>query len=917
MRDAPAMRAMVPWVSLVSVVALAGCLPDVPPTIFPPPLPRLKIEEEFKAAALTQTLAQKETAAKALFEKGARAILPVFEADGFFVSLPPQLGGDVSPQIVKGGTVDQVLKAVGFDAEKTGLEKIESGQKVFLPQANFTKLAMVACKVLPKEKGEAGTKKKKKGGAVPGLCDMPDLQPNPTLDKLLETSYGVNVEQFKKIIERREVQFIYRQLRKIRESENSPPRCPDLQEKVPIEHMGVFARGRVVAGRLITIAPEVTNKIKICRDKAAEGGKEALERIRGINNARKPERNDVKLLLLPYGETKMQGRRVPALRYVYRMPIVADFRSQKGLFNVWLDAADRSILQLQPLVEAATAPQGVPAAGRAFNRDPDLSPSPEPVAFEVGPAVDGWYTLQLPGAIGRPGRWSDNGPPVRIPDNANESSPTFANFDQPGLNNPNGPGFQEIDLYATISRYLERAVNAGVFMPFPAPWAGNPDGTLQVVFDHPGYPCTGYAPRSDTLLFGVCSSNGRRVTDDHTVVAHEMGHLLTWRQTTEKPEDWCVGTCSKVSPSVPWAFHDFADSWAHAFEDTNCFGGYIGESRDCAKNHEDSWRPRKSEPGSDHFPEHRRMAQGPYADMQIAAAALWAVRQGMLSKDATEGRFFASLLYLKRFMGALRMIGLFNMKPETSGWFGLSTLASAQWFGRTEIGNTDQDIYAGLLDLERQLANQWAGEGLQGDEVSHTMNKVTAGFARAGIFLIPVVCLDGDSSTMDPLRCPEGEGGADAVIDIDDGVASGNPPVFHVWTGPRYVFDGNGMAQLPENGKRAPCNTFFEVEFSDQLDSNGDLAGTVRRSGGIKVEVTPDSAPSRQCYGVWPMDGEQWDDLRKGLKNGDRIYYRAQTWDEGRSNLRISTEPGAGLFVVPPPFAVATIPGSVSAPAAE
>lgn len=937
MRDAPTMRAMVQWVSLVSVVTLAGCQSDVPPTIFPPPLPRLKIEKEFEAAAL----AQKGAAATALFKEGATAILPVFDAEGFFVSLPPQLAGD---------PVDQVLKAVGFDDETTGLE-IRRAREVAVPAADLAGLASAVCRGLPKKKGDQVEKQKEKGGEARGICDAlaQGFQPSMAMDKLLKASYGMNFQQFKNVIERREVQTFFQQFREVKPNEN--PNKYVVAKKVPIEHLGFFARGgerekgKFVAGRVITIKPEVLNEVRINEKAAADAAKEALENFRGISSVQTPDR--VELLLLPYGEAKRHGRRVPALRYVYRMPIVAEYGRQKGLFYVWLDAKDGSIRALQPLLPRRSSQVAVPAQGWTFNRHAGLALRVTPDPFEVDAAANGWYVLQLSGVFGRVDRRGDNlfDDEVSIPENTDGSSPTFANFEQPKLRDPAKSGFEEVDLLATLNRYRKMANEIRVFQPFPAPLPGKASGQIRIAFAvESDWSCGGYA-RADSITFGRCS-NGQEPIRDHTVVAHEMGHLLTLRQTMGRPADWCNGPasgeastapCSLPSQSVPIAFHDFADTWAHAFENTNCFGGWVGNSPACKYHDEDGGLQRKADPDSDHFPEHRHNGyQGDYADMQIAAAALWAVRQGVLSKDASRERTVGAMLFLTRFAGALRTIGWFGKPPNMGGWYGLEPLTSARWFGVTTITNTDRDIYLGLLDLEIQLANQWAQAGSTEQDGAHVMNKVTAGFARAGIFMVPVVCIDGDPSTTDQSRCLEtegGESGGDAVIQVDDNDPNddipdpdggfvhpewdylkrdGWPPSFRIWTGPRYVFDSDGQAQLPEKtGRQAPCNTHFEIEVSDQVDSMGNLTGTVKNSGELKVEVAPQRNSSTLCYGVWTIPQTDWD----ALDDGERIYYKVKTWSlDAKSgkviNERDSTKPGNGLFRVTPPYAVVTNTGS-------
>ncbi len=277
--------------------------------------------------------------------------------------------------------------------------------------------------------------------------------------------------------------------------------------------------------------------------------------------------------------------------------------------------------------------------------------------------------------------------------------------------------------------------------------------------------------------------------------------------------------------------------------------------------------------------------------MQIAAAALWALRQGMRSKCLPSG----TPQYLVRFVRALR----------TTGWTGITP--------EKPVAN-DRDVYTAVLDLAVAMTNQWSSAGSPGGPPAfrhngpHTTNKVTAGFARAGIFLIPVSCVD----VSDAVDCPA----VDAVIDIDDNdpnddltidevehpewdyLERGGPaPTFHVWTGPSYVLNGDdAVFQNP-----APCNAQFQVEVANDET----FSTNFRTSGFISVSVNPLDAVTTDCYGAWTMSQSDWNTL----KNGGRLYYRARTRDAMGGNERISTSPGGGFFVVPPPYAIINFSG--------
>jgi hypothetical protein len=301
----------------------------------------------------------------------------------------------------------------------------------------------------------------------------------------------------------------------------------------------------------------------------------------------------------------------------------------------------------------------------------------------------------------------------------------------------------------------------------------------------------------------------------------------------------------------------------------------------------------------DHFPEHRAFGTDQYSNMQIPTAALWQVRSGMASKCRPSG----IPQYGVRFQRAMRETGFLGSLPP----------------------NTDLGLYQMLYDMEFSMVDQWATSGSPGGPPAfahngpHSTNKVTGGFARTGLFLIPYPCLDNDPLTTNPDVCPSGENGADAVIDIDDndpgddvigGVlspevdfleAGGPAPTFHVWTGTRYRFDAATGAGIFDNP--SPCNKKFQVEVSN--DSDFPVSGTIT-SPWVIVDTNPISANTPECYDTWTPNNADWATLQAG---GDRIYYRARTRDNLDGNERLSTLPGNGLFDVPPPYAVITPDG--------
>ena len=878
-------RSSILFLGICAVVCITGCPPkEEPPRqafVEPPRIVPEGIPQDVPLKHDPESLPQ-----------GARAFFPAFDGDTFFVSLPdPKEAEELSWEEVFNQVVTPSLRAIGF--ERLDEIMIPKGKGVEQPRAKLdTSPTNPRLEEFSREDVERIRQLGEEG-----------------ISRLVEMGEGMTLQQYIADIERLEIQY------------------PFLQAvgNVPIEHTTVLAsrwEGETVTsitGRVFN-QYVVANEVKLSPSQAATSVLKALRRVNGITGVGEPPER-VELLLLPYGV--QEG--LAALRYSYRMPVQAQTAEFEGIWFVWLDAETASILELQPLVDTATA------RGRAYRRAPDLLPQTRLRSFQVDAASGGQYTLQRSGVFDRLDFQDDgyNASDVSISDSTNGSSATLANFDQAtsGMNDAAAavcnddtvatPGadetFQQVHFFATLSTHYRQALNAGIYTPFPtSPW----DLRVEVA----GY-CNGNA----TMKFGVCNGyfdpacpdvGMLNFAHDNTWIGHELAHNITGRQYTDRPMNWCLGP--ELDPGTPatpcptptgnYLYHDFADAWSAQFENTNCWsgwgskneGGIPNGSLNCVANtSEAGWSPRLHQvtvpfnaatPG-DHFPEHRSLGTSGYADGQIAAAALWEVREGMRSKCRPSG----TPQYGVRFMRTLR----------TTGWFGVSP------------GSSDQGIFRGLLDLEVKLLNQWFTAGTSGGPPAfkhngpHTANKVTSGFARAGIFVIPHQCIDGNTGTSDPMRCPGGELGADAVIDIDDndpaddplveGIThpevdylekSGPPPTFHVWTGPRYQFSG-GSANFPNPSL---CNSRFRVQVAN------DSAFTVNlfQSGMNNVDRDP-TTPNPECYGTWSPSPGQWNTLKNG---GDRIYYRVTSSNPGNADQRTSTQPGNGLFTFPPPYAI-------------
>ncbi|MDJ0869857.1 MAG: hypothetical protein QNK03_27435 [Myxococcota bacterium] len=643
------------------------------------------------------------------------------------------------------------------------------------------------------------------------------------------------------------------------------------------------------------------------------------------------------LVLLPAGDAGGGGVR---LQYAWRMLLTGLYEGQVGEFLLWLDAESARILKLNPLL------WDTDARGIVFNRDPGIGSISQ--SLEVDPASGGQYVLKLTGLVNRVDYLGDgfDALDVSIPDVGGGSSATFANFDQAPINDAaealcasgTNKGFQQVNFFSVFYRLWRRTLDLGVFRPFPTtPWSPRVEsasagcnawssmnyGACQGYYNAA---CPSYTNGLDIPTAGF-ADNRMNYAHDNTVVAHELAHNSTARFTENRPTNWCgMPACA-----IPVGYggrrgHDLADFWADTFYSTNCTGGWVSKNIGgvdnrlyCANNDdasENGYTPRlhqvtvpfnPASPG-DHFPEHRAIStdSSGYSDAQIYSAALWEVRLGMRSKCRPSGL----PQFEVRFARALKEAGFLPDPPTAGGVL-------------QDIG-----LYALLLDLEIQMIEQWATSGSPGGPPAfrhngpHTTSKVTAGFAKAGVFVLPAACLDGDGGTSDPASCPGGENGGDAVIDIDDmdpgddldvqGVnhpevdfleLGGPAPRFHVWTGPRYRLSGASGAATFSNP--SPCNARFQVEVATDPAFPG---ATTILSGFTTVDRNPGTAGSAECYGTWTPSAGEWTTLQAGGA-GTRIYYRARTTDGGGGNERLSTEPGNGLYTVPPPYAVITSDG--------
>jgi hypothetical protein len=839
---------------------------------------------------------------------GARARLPAFDGGSLFVTFPATTQAEVLAEDVFAALIQPILLAVGYGRGAQGFRmppatgvELERADLAGLAEAVETEYAVSPELLRPRTRTMID--------AMAGR-----IEADAELDRALKMGEGMSFSQYVAAIERLQIQFPFLQV----------------EGDVPIEHTLLLATRwegqNVTAVRgTVLVHYRVVNERSLSPGEALRRAVEALAELPGmsaeqprypgdedrpsrpqLSRVRRGEEDEPVLVLLPYGSDADGTTR---LRYAFRMIVPGTYQGQLGAFQLWLDASSGEILQLIPLIRDAGA------RGEVYSRDPDIGVLD--LIFTVDGAVGGQYTLEEADTVDRVDFQGDgyNATDVSISDTSGSSTPTFADFDQSPLDDEaaalcqagTNEAFQQISAYGWLNRYIKWSRSLGVFTPFPRL------GALGVTIEWDA--CNGWNDGFDNLTFGFCDgyeaagcpdaytaagdwigdllANSLATAQDNTWLAHELAHSLTPRLTNLRPADWC-GLPACTMPLGWGTLHDLADFWADHFENTNCWSGWFaknigsaGGSLHCATSHEDGLAPRAHELGLpfdpadplDHFPEHRPLGTTAYSDMQIGAAALWQVRLGMRSKCRPSGL----PQFAVRATRALKNTTFFPFP-----------------------GNTDEGIHTYLRDLETELVDEWATSGSPGGAPAfahngpHTTNKVTAGFARAGVFLT-----DGGDAVID---IDDGDTGDDLVIhgvahpEVDFLELGGPAPTLHVWTGRRYGFDGAGAATF---ANPAPCHARYRVEVStDPLFA----PGSTEDSGWIIVDVDPTTLASPECYGAWQPEAPQWTALQAGGP-GTLLYYRVRTRDAADLNERISTQPGNGLWTVDPPYAVITSDG--------
>jgi hypothetical protein len=903
--------------AILVVCSLSGCHHTQPP-------PRTVPEEgETRSFRNTVTPEPVPTRGKldfnpSLLPPGARGRFSSFDGEAFAVNIPPKQSGDLTASQVFADTISPLVKAMGYGNRLGELTAgTPAGDK--LPKTDLSQLATQTCREVARDEYKR----------YQPVCNaLMTGESNPTAERVLGLAYGMTVAQFRADIERQRIQYVFSQR----------------AGNVPIEHAALVAQrndGEAVTTVHGTIFNRygITNSVKLKPEEAVKAAQEQVLGFKGIDpkGGLDVPRRRIELVLLPYGAAADGST---GMRYAYRTLLFAKAVKRSGWLSwmAWIDAQSGAILELAPQFD------DLAAQGLTWRRDPTTPTQPR--SFQVDPAAGGQYTLQLTGVFNRfdrlgNGTFGDS--EVSISDSSGGSTATFANFNQAPINDfanalcsaGGNNTFRQVNAYAHLWSFRQMLISAGTFPTFPEAavtvWTdldqpGNSSGYDQVGpgqsrlnlstgglgFTDPACPDAAGVLTPAPDPGGVLSA-----TNDPTGMTHEFTHLSTKRLQERRPADWCgMAPCSLPSSSPRTAFHDYADAWAHHYASTPCMGGWYRKnmgganaSLNCLTSNEAGGLPRLStvdepfDPADvlDHFPEKRASQTGDYANGQTVAAAMWLTRQGMRSRCLPSGT------------------------PQT--WVRINRALYNAGFINPTCGGIacDRDIYRFAQNLLQQMAQQWATAGLPGGPPgfahngASTTNKLLSGWARAGIFLVPYTCIDGDASTGDPTFCPVasgGELGADAIVDVrdndsgDDVTIDGivHPeldwskrgdvlPTFRVWTGPRFKFDASGVANTftPSMATPSPCNTKFRVEMAS------DEAFTINVVNSPWTDVSATTQP--QCYGTWTPNAADWTTLG-GLTGDVKVYYRVRTRDAADMNEKISTSPGSGSYSVPPPYVI-------------
>jgi hypothetical protein len=863
-----------------------------------------------------------KTSKQPLEGTGGRAAFPAFDGDTFFVTFPRKtLEGPVPTPEVRRLFIEPALRAVGF--ERLGqLSSPEAGRA--LPGGNFSQLLAAVCQ--PSRGSESLSDE------ICGVLANQDQVERASA--YVRRALGQSLASLQREIGRG-LEFWY---------------FVQYEGEVPIEHKAVVALryggqqvSSVFGSFLNNYAP--SNQVLMSGDAAVARGLPHLLQLENLDplpatpapapdaGAPSAALERPTLVLLPYGTVRSEGgSSLTAVRYAYRAGLAA-LRPQKSGpgqrvgYTVWVDAETGQILKFDPDFNDASVQAQSWCRDPANNQFGDAETCP--VTFDItGDAMAprflenaSFARLQAVGSV--PPSMSI-APGVTDLMNGGSAAYGVCTFDG------SSSEFRQVSTFAQLNRGLTLVSAGGFFTPFPN------GGKINVSID--STQANSAVLSTLQLTFsngeGMSSPECQNVTNsqlngaqDMTIVSHELAHLATLNLQNVL-QTGCRSRCPTTNKKNRQFFHDYSDGYATMISRSPCIGGWMAKNvsaelqpnetptgdqaqlaESCMRGFEagalprllvaendndivDStlYRPGRSFVGQpagpsgfkqDAFPEHHELNQGEYADGQIVGAALWGTFRGVTSHSPL--------------VGELALWGRINQGVLASG------------FTTRTCGNScdDSTIYSAAREFLFHVANGWLGS-----EGNQDANKLLSAFARAGIFLVPVSCFDGDAAVvntalsglpLDAHFCPDGEVAADAIVDFYDGdnrdldgeqfsgvvlheddyARPDDTAYFRVWTGPNFIFNGKVAVQ----GDRR-CNTNYVIEYWPEdpavpgsmfsSDAHQELPGT-----------------TVDCYARVAIPN--FSQLGTGP-----IRYRVRTFTPtdgaGEANVRWSTEPGFGLW---------------------
>lgn len=444
---------------------------------------------------------------------------------------------------------------------------------------------------------------------------------------------------------------------------------------IKIEDAGIVATVR--SGMVTSLSGRVFHTVNITNRERLNAARAQQAAEQHINKTSKSTGVSVppKKVILPYGS---------GLKYAWKMEISAE----DGPYEVWVDADNGNVLQLEPLFSFDAA------RGLVFNPSPNAGT--RELTFEVDAPSGNQYRLRLNNVLDVNNNGADG---VSTGDLTIASGSGEANFNVNPINgtvvnrtnqtNYNSR-FQEVNVFAWVHE-MRKNYEAWGSQAFPF---------ITATVNH-NNPCgfginNACASGTNSLTFGIGSATtGTAATCndffnsaiDATVIAHEFGHLLN-RLQYNAAGGTIIGSINE----------GIADYWANTNFNTDTFGAFWAGN--CAAPVQSSFVPRQAE-ALDIFPEHIvNFGDGfPHSNGQIICWALWNGRQELLDESA---------------------IGAFSMN------FNLIAAMAQAGVGVLN-GMTHRRVHDSFLNLMQQLVPRY--------DSSRSIHKVLSGFARAGMFL--------------------------------------------------------------------------------------------------------------------------------------------------------------------------------------